>query len=171
MLITSLISDFRYCSVRRSLPHARNSRYYLLCAEGLPNGQVPILEVDSFQLPQSMAILRYVGKLGGEDLGRVWMRITAVSTSSTLMREFGFKGFQSPEYWRVFRSFVFRPPVELYFATAPCSRCGIEPAGCLRCSLHRRLFFFAVKLLLYPALPLALNNAATMFSSPANLQE
>lgn len=43
------------------------------CARGLPNGQVPILEVDGFQLPQSMAILRYVGKLGGEIVGTLWI--------------------------------------------------------------------------------------------------
>nr|ABR09273.1 glutathione S-transferase 3 [Laminaria digitata] len=31
----------------------------------LPNGQLPVLEVDGYTLPQSMTILRYVGKLGG----------------------------------------------------------------------------------------------------------
>nr|WEU39139.1 glutathione S-transferase [Saccharina japonica] len=31
----------------------------------LPNGQLPVLEIDGYVLPQSMAILRYVGKLGG----------------------------------------------------------------------------------------------------------
>ncbi|CAB1115929.1 unnamed protein product [Ectocarpus sp. CCAP 1310/34] len=31
----------------------------------LPNGQVPVLSIDGFELAQSMAILRYVGKLGG----------------------------------------------------------------------------------------------------------
>ncbi|WP_411024211.1 hypothetical protein, partial [Salmonella sp. s58408] len=34
-------------------------------SSGLPNGQLPILEVDGYVLPQSMAILRYVGRLGG----------------------------------------------------------------------------------------------------------
>lgn len=34
---------------------------------GLPNGQLPILEVDGYVLPQSMAILRYIGRLGGKD--------------------------------------------------------------------------------------------------------
>lgn len=36
---------------------------------GLPNGQLPVLEIDGYVLPQSMAILRYVGKLGGKDAG------------------------------------------------------------------------------------------------------
>ncbi|CAM9452571.1 unnamed protein product [Ectocarpus sp. 6 AP-2014] len=31
----------------------------------LPNGQLPVLSVDGFELAQSMAMLRYVGKLGG----------------------------------------------------------------------------------------------------------
>ncbi|CAN0418307.1 unnamed protein product, partial [Laminaria digitata] len=34
---------------------------------GLPNGQLPVLEVDGYVLPQSMAILRYVGKLSGKE--------------------------------------------------------------------------------------------------------
>ena len=33
---------------------------------GLPNEQLPVLEIDGYVLPQSMAILRYVGKLGGK---------------------------------------------------------------------------------------------------------
>lgn len=37
-------------------------------AAGLPNGQVPVLVIDGFVLPQTLAILRYVGKLGGEAL-------------------------------------------------------------------------------------------------------
>eukprot|EP00904_Undaria_pinnatifida_P002388 jgi/Undpi1/1214/HiC_scaffold_107.g14128.m1 len=39
----------------------------------LPYGQVPVLEIDGYVLPQSQAIIRYVGKLGGlyssDDLG------------------------------------------------------------------------------------------------------
>ena len=35
---------------------------------GLPNGQVPVLVIDGYVLPQTLAILRYVGKLGGETL-------------------------------------------------------------------------------------------------------
>ncbi len=46
--------------------------FFPLCVHrkrtGLPNGQVPVLDIDGFQLPQSMAILRYAGKLGGECL-------------------------------------------------------------------------------------------------------
>ena len=36
---------------------------------GLPNGQVPVLAIDGYVLPQTLAIVRYVGKLGGEKLG------------------------------------------------------------------------------------------------------
>lgn len=34
-------------------------------AQAFPNEQLPVLEIDGFMLPQSMAMLRYVGKLGG----------------------------------------------------------------------------------------------------------
>lgn len=36
-------------------------------AAGLPNGQVPVLEIDDYVLPHSMAILRYIGKLSGKE--------------------------------------------------------------------------------------------------------
>lgn len=39
-------------------------------AAGLPNGQVPVLEIDDYVLPHSMAILRYIGKLSGKE--RYW---------------------------------------------------------------------------------------------------
>ncbi|CAM9364081.1 unnamed protein product [Laminaria digitata] len=40
---------------------------FIALKPSLPNGQVPILEIDGYVLPQSLAILRYVGKLGGEE--------------------------------------------------------------------------------------------------------
>ena len=39
---------------------------WVLRDAGLPNGQLPILEIDGKVLPQSGAQLRYVGKLAGE---------------------------------------------------------------------------------------------------------
>ena len=45
---------------------------------GLPNGQVPVLAIDGYVLPQTLAIVRYVGKLGGEKLGYTSSRTVAL---------------------------------------------------------------------------------------------
>ncbi|CAM9949602.1 unnamed protein product, partial [Laminaria digitata] len=47
---------------------------------GLPNGHLPILEVDGYVLAQSMAILRYVGKFSGKE--RWYSKVFSVSMLS-----------------------------------------------------------------------------------------
>ena len=49
---------------------------------GLPNGQLPILEVQGKVLPQSGAQLRYVGKLAGTHVRYFWKKLFSVLTFS-----------------------------------------------------------------------------------------
>ena len=50
---------------RAAVPRRRCTGSWFYRDAGLPNGQLPILEVQGKVLPQSGAQLRYVGKLAG----------------------------------------------------------------------------------------------------------